>query len=1464
MVRDDFRSRTKSIIARRVGGLCSNPNCAKLTTGPASAEASSINIGVAAHITAASEGGPRFDRTLTAQERRHASNGIWLCQTCAHLIDVDIERYPAELLRKWKSEAEDFALLSIGTAGPGYHAFKYKVELDDSDRELLQGLALPSEDDVGSVTARLNDAARQDIEAFRGTRNWPKHPIQLTFRMEDPKNDNALGPPDVAELLGLRNEIAIVAPPGTGKTTSLLQLAEFVGADEETVAAFVPLGEWSTRHDTILGSLVHHNAFRGFREQHFMLLALHGRLLLLLDGWNELDPASRLRAINELEALRRDFPLLQIAISTRRQALNVPISGPIVELEALSEEQQKEIARASAGTAGEALLDRAWRTPGVRDLVSIPLYLSALLKIPGSAMPTTKEEILRLFIAEHEKAEGRAEVLRRELFGVHPQVLCALATEATRTANTTISEGSSRTIVTDIENRLVAEGQITVKPQPSIVLDVLVANHSLTRSGAGISFQHQQFQEWYASLEVEQIMRAASRGDEEVINKLKVDVLNMPAWEESVLFACERLSRTDNAGADAVANAIMHAIPIDPMLAAEMIYRADQRVWDRVKEKIVAFATRWHRAGRVDRAVRFMIMTGRPEFADQIWPLISHADSQIHLSALRAAPRFRPLVLGPKLQERLAPLVDEIREAIISELAMYGGIEGIDLAASLARADSSAKVQANAIGSLFFRRADRVASDILRSARDAVWSIIAEKGYVDEFAHADLLERLRSERRRTIDSEPDTVKKLGMILRSGDGLEPGPGQIEAVLKSPEFPVRDQQAGWTIATAFKRYPKEVASAFIDRLENGRELPFHGEEYLVGTPVVDSGRLPGLVLDPASPKSVVPAAVTLVGPKTISELIERVLTCHEKLLASRPHYDRSLSDEFHLLKGWVAKARTSSFIEAWLGHNETKQPGRIAVLADLFALHFRDKSRQIDGALATRACSTLEVFGERLLASPDSTRGEFAEVAMAIEQVPRPELLPILTRLLTEDLARWRRAKEEVRTARARGLHIDMSEAAHSWTLQYARALVAIDGEQVAKLMEGYLLDREFGIEATGILKGIWDRQQPPKEKAFASWHDFSEVKARRREREEGTIQPCPLSASIFATIEGLIKPGSDAEAQPHALQLARVAFSMPYRHKAELIASLLALPRPMAEKLPLLTVLVQAGEIVDANVALDGLKELLEAAKKDRWRLDENRGELESWLELLTFSNRPEATLEALELLEAQFRTPWRLRRVLEALRDAPDSQSERILAELARRDPRFFAEYEWANALLKRGTLSAVLMLIDVVREGKRLPGHAFDVWSFSEKLAPFFRADSEARLELLRQYEAEGDGPAKNLLEAVVAKLGDPAALMTIIRSYSARRKPFDGSLRFAIEGVAVGQRPAPGWANAYEEFSVEMPQLRKQLFAMLEIQSEQALASACLTTIDELRDQHGRTDAEPRHPDIDSNRPWPAEAAL
>ena len=109
-MRDDFSPSIKMLLAKRVGFSCSNPDCQQITTGPSSDPRKAINIGVAAHITAAAPGGPRYDATLSQEERKNPENGIWLCQKCAKLVDSDQQRYSSAILRKWKLIAESQTL----------------------------------------------------------------------------------------------------------------------------------------------------------------------------------------------------------------------------------------------------------------------------------------------------------------------------------------------------------------------------------------------------------------------------------------------------------------------------------------------------------------------------------------------------------------------------------------------------------------------------------------------------------------------------------------------------------------------------------------------------------------------------------------------------------------------------------------------------------------------------------------------------------------------------------------------------------------------------------------------------------------------------------------------------------------------------------------------------------------------------------------------------------------------------------------------------------------------------------------------------------------------------------------------------------------------------------------------------------------------------------------------------------
>ncbi len=57
-MRDEFAIAVKDTLAKRVGFRCSNPGCRKPTSGPQEDPSKSVNVGVAAHITAAASDGP--------------------------------------------------------------------------------------------------------------------------------------------------------------------------------------------------------------------------------------------------------------------------------------------------------------------------------------------------------------------------------------------------------------------------------------------------------------------------------------------------------------------------------------------------------------------------------------------------------------------------------------------------------------------------------------------------------------------------------------------------------------------------------------------------------------------------------------------------------------------------------------------------------------------------------------------------------------------------------------------------------------------------------------------------------------------------------------------------------------------------------------------------------------------------------------------------------------------------------------------------------------------------------------------------------------------------------------------------------------------------------------------------------------------------------------------------------------
>ncbi|MCB9262869.1 MAG: hypothetical protein H6607_10890 [Flavobacteriales bacterium] len=106
--RDDFDSKTIESLKKRAAYICSNPNCRAMTISPSEADdTKTIYIGKAAHITAASKGGPRYDDSLKPEERSAITNAIFLCSSCADMIDKNNGLdFPTTLIKDWKTKHE--------------------------------------------------------------------------------------------------------------------------------------------------------------------------------------------------------------------------------------------------------------------------------------------------------------------------------------------------------------------------------------------------------------------------------------------------------------------------------------------------------------------------------------------------------------------------------------------------------------------------------------------------------------------------------------------------------------------------------------------------------------------------------------------------------------------------------------------------------------------------------------------------------------------------------------------------------------------------------------------------------------------------------------------------------------------------------------------------------------------------------------------------------------------------------------------------------------------------------------------------------------------------------------------------------------------------------------------------------------------------------------------------------------
>jgi hypothetical protein len=1438
--RDEFTPKTRLQIAKRAGWLCSDPSCRRPTIGSNSDGKGEINLGTAAHICAASPGGPRFDPNQTSAQRRSADNGIWMCKLHGTAVDAKDSTFTVELLREWKAQAQK-----------------------DSWRRVLYNdvphgpaVCTPSEAELCSY---LRAAAAVDLDVFRHSDKWPTTSIALTLEVDglsDPVSASAL-----ASALMALDDLVLIAPPGMGKTTTLFQIAEAMLANGNASPIIVPLGDWSMDGSALLESVLKRPAFRGISENDLRAVAAKPGVVLLLDGWNELDADARKRLTVQVARLQAELPELGFLISTRKQALDIPFSGVRINLLPLSETQQLDIAKALRGDVGVRIVDQARRTAGVRELITTPLYLTVLLALPeGAPFPATKEEIIRRFVTAHEEDAQHAEALSEVMHGLHQRFLENLAVGATYAANTTIADTVARKSVSDTDNALVAEGQITEKPQPNTVLEALVSHHMLIRIGdpTGYSFQHQQFQEWYASHFVERLM-LESVGSLEYRNKLKADVLNHPTWEEGILFACERLSRGDQFQQKACGAAILAAFEVDPMLAAEMIFRSSDRIWASIGSDIQGLARRWHTPGKVDRALRFMISSGRPEFLNQVWPLITHENDQVNLSALRAGRHFRPSLLGSDPVKRIAALPPDIRKNVLHEIVFKSGMDGIDLAATVAKEDPDPEVRATVVDALAFRRAYRHVADVLRDADEKTFDLVAQRDLVDDVDDEHVKKGLDAARERQRKKGVSAYERVRRIVY-GQGDEDLSGELTMIIGEMEVDEKQDAIVHLIYKGRNSYSRAIADGLLHRVRADRTLFYGADDLLASAGVIleDEELLEIALSDTRRHDNRAEAAASVMGPQSVGRMIGAVLAAKKHLYDSSGKYDQAAVERYHDLRARIGHTPGTSLITAICMRSAQAGNEEMAELAELISRHpdeeddrgrpFDVDTRAVIGALA-------EDWGNRMLASTDATRRQLASIAELVRRAPSVRLLGLLKRLLDEELRRHRTFREEAkatgwRQGRAR------NEASTLYTLVYQRAFHAINAPETAVLMRKYLHDEDFGQCAALVLAAQWTAaNEPSDEKHFWGGVDFSRVEEKRAARANDPAATSEEAEAIFSAIQPLIADEATEDQKKHAVALGIVAARLPHGQRDATIHRLISLA-PRRSRAALLLNLILSGESIDIEMVKNGLAEVFEAAKEQKWILSKDAYELKEWLRLLPFANPPAEAFGIVRGLPDDQRRMDCLEEMITGFGMAPGDDAENVLFQLAEADPKLYANRAWRDAAIRWGTLSAALRFVDLAATGV-FNGKEIDHWYIARQISALIGGHPELRNHVYQLLIDGATTPGLGLLAQAVAEAPDTDGLLLLIKIEIEHKRSFI-SYR-TIENVVTEHRPSENWKGAYDVVPVPAVELRQRLLAMTTDSGPTDVAARCLNQIDKIRDEYGTPDSEPRHPDLASGKPWP-----
>ena len=199
--------------------------------------------------------------------------------------------------------------------------------------------------DLTIYLPRISEAAIRLIRAWKSHYRFEQQPL-LDLRIESlgaglDQTAN-LRCSDLAGIVQAGSVLFLIGQPGSGKTLSLISIAENMAANGRFKPILVSLRRWANRSVGLIDFVAREAAFQqqGIQASTLATAVEAGKIVFLLNGWNEVSDSQRDFLETELASLRSQFRATTYLITGRaRPGLFMSSKPDVLMLSALSDSE---------------------------------------------------------------------------------------------------------------------------------------------------------------------------------------------------------------------------------------------------------------------------------------------------------------------------------------------------------------------------------------------------------------------------------------------------------------------------------------------------------------------------------------------------------------------------------------------------------------------------------------------------------------------------------------------------------------------------------------------------------------------------------------------------------------------------------------------------------------------------------------------------------------------------------------------------------------------------------------------------------------------------------------------------------------------------------------------------------------------------------------------------------------------